>query len=74
MQVLVGEFSEQELIDGFDQKAIKAKKEETGLKYINSKIIKKRGVQYMRVWLCDLNDCDDFKKEAALLKWTASIV
>ena len=74
MQVLVGDFSEQELIDGLDQKAIKDKKEETGLRYTNSKFFKKRGVQYMRVWLCDLNNCDDFKEDAALLKWTASIV
>jgi hypothetical protein len=47
----VGKFNEQQLKKGEDKIAIKKAQDETGLKYIDSKIIKKKGVTYMEVYL-----------------------
>jgi hypothetical protein len=53
MQIFVGIFNEQQLKDKEDKAAIEREKEKTGLKYIKSKIVKKKGVQYMEVYLVD---------------------
>jgi hypothetical protein len=46
-KVLVGKFDEKQLRNGEDKKAIDKKMKETGLKYIDSKIIKKNGKPHM---------------------------
>jgi hypothetical protein len=51
-KVLVGRFDEKQLRNGEDKKAIEKKMKETGLKYIDSRIIKKNGKPHiMEVYL-----------------------
>jgi hypothetical protein len=47
----VGEFNEQQLRKGEDKIAIKKAQEQTGLNYIQSKLIKKSGKPFMQVYL-----------------------
>ena len=54
MKTLVGDFSEEELRNGTDKTKIAEKKQETGLKFIESKVVRKKGVPYMRVWVSDV--------------------
>lgn len=49
--IYVGKFNEEQLINGEDRKAIAEAKERTGLRYIKNKIVKEKGVKYMKVWL-----------------------
>lgn len=56
--VLVGDFSEDDLKNKADKKAVEKKKEETGLKYTNTKIINKKGQRYLRVWVCNLDEVE----------------
>jgi hypothetical protein len=56
MGILVGDFDENDLKNGVDKKALQKKKEETGLKYANSKIIKKGGKTYLRLWVCSVDE------------------
>lgn len=50
--VLVGLFDEKDLIDGTDKKAVEKAKAETGLKYVETKIVKKDGKTYLKIWVC----------------------
>ena len=51
-KILVGRFDEKQLRNGEDKKAIEKKMKETGLKYIDSRIIKKNGKPHiMEVYL-----------------------
>ena len=50
-KVKVGTFDEAQLKKGEDKKAIEKAQKETGLKYIDSKIIKKGGKMFMEVYL-----------------------
>ena len=54
--VLVGDFSEDDLKNKVDKKAVEKKKEETGLRYTNTKIINKKGQRYLRVWVCSVDE------------------
>lgn len=56
MQIFVGTFTEQQLKNKEDKAVIESEKEKTGLKYIKSRIVKKKGVQYMEVYLVDSLD------------------
>lgn len=56
--VLVGDFSEDDLKNKVDKKAVEKKKEETGLEYTNTKIINKKGQRYLRVWVCNLDEVE----------------
>lgn len=49
---LVGDFNEKDLINGTDKKAVEKAKQETGLQYTQTKIIKKKGEMYLRIWVC----------------------
>lgn len=49
--IYVGEFNEEQLINGEDIEAIAKAKERTGLKYIKHKRVSRKGVKYMKVWL-----------------------
>lgn len=54
--IYVGKFSEAQLIKGEDKKEIEKTQKKTGLKYIKSKIVKEKGVKYMKVWLVPTYD------------------
>lgn len=41
--VLVGLFNEKDITNGTDKKAVEQKKQETGLQYTETKIVKKNG-------------------------------
>lgn len=56
--VLVGDFNETELKKGVDKKALAKVKKETGLNYANTKIIKKKGAMFLRVWACTAEEFD----------------
>lgn len=50
--VFVGKYNEQELEAGVDKIDIAKAKEETGLKYVQSKIVKEKGTTYLKLWVC----------------------
>jgi hypothetical protein len=50
-RVLVGKFDEQQLRNKEDKKAVEKAQKETGLKYIDSKIVKKGGKMMLEVYL-----------------------
>lgn len=54
--IYVGKFNEAQLNKGEDKKEIEKTQEKTGLKYIKSKIVKEKGVKYMKVWLVSTYD------------------
>ena len=55
----VGRFSEQDLSEGRDKVAVEKAMLSTGLKYINTKLVKHNGkVVAMDIWICGV---DDFK-------------
>jgi hypothetical protein len=56
MRHFVGEFTEQDLITGKDKIAISKAIEETGLKYIQSKMKKKKGKHFIEVHVVDVNE------------------
>lgn len=57
MTYYVGEFSAHDLICGFDKIAVENAMYETGLKYTNTKLVKRNGeVVAMKIWVCDMQD------------------
>lgn len=55
MEVLVGDFTEDDLKNKRDKIAVEQKMKETGLKYTNTKIIKRNGKSVaLRIWVCDV--------------------
>jgi hypothetical protein len=50
-RIKVGTFNEEQLINKEDKKAVEKAREESGLKYVDTKIIKKGGKMYMEVYL-----------------------
>lgn len=57
--IYVGRFNEQECRDGIDKKVVFQKMEETGLKYTNTRFVKKRGeIVGLDVWVCNVHDCE----------------
>ena len=52
-KILVGTFTEAQLKNKEDKKAVAAKSKETGLTYTRTKIVKHKGVQALRIWLID---------------------
>lgn len=54
--VLVGTFDEYELKKGIDREKIEEKKKETGLNYVNTKIVKENNIRKLKVWVCNAND------------------
>jgi len=54
--IYVGKFNEKQLLSGEDKKAIEEGINRTGLKYIKNKIVKEKGVKYMKVWLVPTYD------------------
>ena len=59
MEVLVGDFTEDDIKNRRDKIAVEQKMKETGLKYTKTKIIKRDGKSVAtRIWVCDV---DTFK-------------
>ena len=50
--VLVGLFNEKDITNGTDKKAVEQKKQETGLQYTQTKIVKENGKTYLKIWVC----------------------
>lgn len=55
-EILVGNFSEEDIKSGKDKKTVKEMQEQTGLNYTNTKIIKKNSKKYLSIWLCNVQD------------------
>ena len=53
MKKLVGTFSEAEVKNGNDKKAVEQMQNESGLKYVITKQVKVKGVPHLRIWLTD---------------------
>lgn len=56
----VGLFNEQQLREKADKLAIDKAMNETGFKYIKSKLVKKKGVQYSEVYLVETFEQTNF--------------
>ena len=51
----VGEFNENDIVNGLDKIAVEKARKETGLNYVNSAFVKKDGkIVAIRIWVCDL--------------------
>lgn len=50
--VLVGLFDEKDITNGTHKKAVEQKKQETGLQYVETKIVRKNGKTYLKIWVC----------------------
>lgn len=55
--ILVGEFSEKDLIEKKDVIEIRKKMRDTGCKYVNYKYSKNK----LTVWLCEAEECKDLQ-------------
>lgn len=51
--VLVGKFTEEDMINGKDNEEIEKVREQTNFKYIKEKYIEENGKQYLMIWLCN---------------------
>lgn len=50
--VFVGKYNERDLEAGVDKVDVAKAKEKTGLKYVQSKIVKEKGTTYLKLWVC----------------------
>lgn len=54
MQVYVGEFSVKDISEGRDKSEVKLMMAKTGLKYTNTKLVKRKGeIVGIKIWVCD---------------------
>lgn len=56
--VLVGKFTEEDLKNKVDKKAVEEAKEKYNLKYTNTRLIKEKGIKKLAIYVCNI---DDFK-------------
>lgn len=56
--VLIGKFTEDDLINKVDKKIVEEKKKEYNLNYTNTKIIKEKGITKLAIYLCNVDDFD----------------
>lgn len=49
--VFVGKYDVNDLRSGKDKAEFQKTKEETGLKYLRTKVVKEKGKQYLKLWL-----------------------
>lgn len=54
--ILVGLFDEKDLTDGTYKKAVEKAKAETGLQYTETKIVKRKGKTYLKIWVCTVEE------------------
>ena len=50
--IFVGKYNEHDLAEGRDKVDVAKAKEQTGLKYTETKIVKEKGKTYLKVWVC----------------------
>ena len=50
--VFVGKYNERDLEAGADKVDVEKAKEKTGLKYVQTKIVKEKGTTYLKLWVC----------------------
>ena len=50
--IFVGKYDEHDLETGKDKVDVARAKEETGLRYVESKIVKEKGKTYLKLWVC----------------------
>ena len=50
--IFVGKYNEQDLATGRDKVDVAKAKEQTGLKYTETKIVKEKGKTYLKIWVC----------------------
>lgn len=50
--IFVGKYDEHDLATGKDQIDVAKAKEETELKYTETKIVKEKGKTYLKLWVC----------------------
>ena len=50
--IFVGKYDEQDLAIGKDKSDVAKVKEQTGLKYAETKIVKEKGKIYLKIWAC----------------------
>lgn len=56
MEILVGDFTEDDIKNKRDKIAVEKAKKETGLNYVNTKTIKRNGkIVALRIWVCDVH-------------------
>ena len=54
MQVYVGEFSVKDISEERDKSEVKLMMAKTGLKYTNTKLVKRKGeIVGIKIWVCD---------------------
>lgn len=55
--IYVGEFSEKDLESGVDRVRVSEMQEKTGMKYTNTKLVKRDGkIVGMKIWVCNAED------------------
>ena len=50
--VFVGKYNEHDLEAGVDRIDVAKAKSETGLQYVQTKIVKEKGTTYLKIWVC----------------------
>ena len=50
--VFVGKYNEHDLEAGVDKIDVAKAREETGLGYVQTKIVKENGKTYLKIWVC----------------------
>ena len=55
MKKFVGYFTLEQCKNGEDKVAVEAAKKKTGLKYVGSKIVKRKGVRVLSIYVMDLD-------------------
>ncbi len=62
--IYVGRFTEEQVFRNEDQKAVAEKKAETGLKYTNTRLVRKgKKIVGLDIWVCSLEDSEnDYSK------------
>ena len=56
--IYVGAFTEEQLEKGEDKALVAVKKAETGLKYVNTRIVKQKGELVLKIWVCSFDECE----------------
>jgi hypothetical protein len=54
--VYVGKFDENDLKNNIDKQAVEQAKEKYKLEYTNTKIVKEKGITYLKIWICNAED------------------
>lgn len=64
--LLVGDFTEEDCKNKVDKQAVEKMQKETGLDYTITKIVKRKGIKYLRIYVCDVYEWADIPLEKEL--------